>query len=341
MNPEYTEESNIGFRAAYCDDDTQEKYLNMIAEQFANYPCELQTFEGNRTTDLLKTNAGVNGSNNDDAVTVEVGNLIKVAPPLRITFDRRRKHNTLVCGANERMSENILNMFAFFVLKNTKASMYCFDGERLLGPSNADRIYAAFAKMSGRFRIAESRGNIIEYVNEIYDLYSERKKHGGGDSVFVFIKNLQYLDLIKSMFKGDMIDESEYLDSVPQSEDAFDFGSDVSSLGVSEKMLKIIDDGTAYGIHIVVSSLEYQSVKESMYFGENILAKFPERFVFSLNDSDAESLIEGVSVTSLRDNTVYYTDSVKNTFQLKPYVFPDIDDLNTYIESSMRGDQNG
>ena len=106
-------------------------------------------------------------------------------------------------------------------------------------------------------------------------------------------------------------------------------------------MLKIIDDGTAYGIHIVVSSLEYQSVKESMYFGENILAKFPERFVFSLNDSDAESLIEGVSVTSLRDNTVYYTDSVKNTFQLKPYVFPDIDDLNTYIESSMRGDQNG
>ena len=341
MNPEYTEEANIGFRAAYCDDATQEKYLNMIAEQFANYPCELQTFEGNRTTELLKTNAGANGSNNDDAVTVEVGNLIKVAPPLRITFDRRRKHNTLVCGTNERMSENILNMFAFFVLKNTKASMYCFDGERLLGPSNADRVYAAFAKMSGRFRIAESRGNIIEYVNEIYDLYSERKKHGGGDSVFVFIKNLQYLDLIKSMFKGDMIDESEYLDNVQQSVDAFDFGSDVSSLGVSEKMLKIIDDGTAYGIHIVVSSPEYQSVKESMYFGENILAKFPERFVFSLNDSDAESLIEGVSVTSLRDNTVYYTDSVKNTFQLKPYVFPDIDDLNTHIENSMRGDQNG
>lgn len=341
MNPEYTEEANIGFRAAYCDDATQERYLSMIAEQFANYPCELQTFEGNRTTELLKTNSGANGSNNDDAVTVEVGNLIKVAPPLRITFDRRRKHNTLVCGTNERMSENILNMFAFFVLKNTKASMYCFDGERLLGPSNADRVYAAFARMSGKFRIAESRGNIIEYVNEIYDLYSERKKHGGGDSVFVFIKNLQYLDLIKSMFKGDMIDESEYLDNVPQSEDAFDFGSDVSSLGVSEKMLKIIDDGTAYGIHIVVSSLEYQSVKESMYFGENILAKFPERFVFSLNDSDTESLIEGVSVTSLRDNTVYYTDSVKNTFQLKPYVFPDVDDLNTYIESSMRGDQNG
>lgn len=336
MNPEYTEETNIGFRAAYCDDATQDRYLDIISKQFANYPCGLQTFEGNRTAELLKTNAGVNCSNNDNAVTVEVGNLIKVAPPLRITFDPKRKHNTLVCGTNERMSENILNLFAFFILKNTKASLYCFDGEHLLGPSIADRFYNAFAKMSGKFRIAESRGNIIEYVNEIYNLYTERKKHGGGDSVFILIKNLQYLDLIKSMFKGDMIDESEYLDNVPQSEDVFDFGFDVSSVGVSEKMLKIVDDGTAYGIHIVVSSLEYQSVKESMYFGENILAKFPERFVFSLNDSDAESLIEGVSVTSLRDNTVYYTDSVKNTFQLKPYVFPDIDELNAYIESFIR-----
>lgn len=336
MNPEYTEEANIGFRAAYCDDATQDKYLDIISKQFANYPCGLQTFEGSRTTELLKTNAGVNCSNYDDAVTVEVGNLIKVAPPLRITFDPKRKHNTLVCGTNERMSENILNMFSFFILKNTKALLYCFDGEHLLGPSIADKFYDAFAKMSGKFRIAESRGNIIEYVNEIYDLYTERKKRGGGDSVFILIKNLQYLDLIKSMFKGDMIDESEYLDNAPQSEDAFDFGFDVSSLGVSEKMLKIVDDGTAYGIHIVVSSLEYQSVKESMYFGENILAKFPERFVFSLNDSDAESLIEGVSVTSLRDNTVYYTDSVKNTFQLKPYVFPNIDELNRYIESFIR-----
>lgn len=335
MNPEYTEEANIGFRAAYCDDATLEKYLDLISKQFADYPCELQTFEGNRTTDLLKTDSGHRGSNDDAVVTVEVGNLIKVAPPLAITFDRRRKHNTLVCGTNERMSENLLNMFTFSILKNSKATLYCFDGERLLGPSSADRFYSAFAKMGGQFKIAESRGNIIEYVNEIYDLYAERKKHGGGDSVYILIKNLQYLDLIKSMFKGDMIDESEYLDSTPQSDDGFDFGADITSLGVSEKLLKIVDDGTAYGIHVIVSSLEYQSVKESMYFGENILAKFPERYVFSLNDSDAESLIEGIFVTSLKDNTVYYTDSVKNTFQLKPYVFPSIDELEAFIAGAM------
>lgn len=340
MNPEYTEEANIGFRAAYCDDPTQDKYLDIIADKFADYPCNLQTFEGNRTTNLLETKSGAELSS-ADVVTVEVGNLIKVAPPLSITFDRRRKHNTLVCGTNERMSENILNMFAFSILKNSRATLYCFDGERLLGPSSADKVYSAFSKLSDKFKIAESRGNIIEFVNEIYDLYAERKKHGGGESVFILIKNLQYLDLVKSMFKGDMIDESEYLDVVPDAEDSFDFGADISSLGVSDKLLKIVDDGTAYGIHIIVSSLEYQSVKECMYFGENILAKFPERYVFSLNDSDAESLIEGVSVTSLRDNTVYYTDSVKNTFQLKPYVFPNIEELEVFVASVMRGNQDG
>lgn len=31
----------------------------------------------------------------------------------------------------------------------------------------------------------------------------------------------------------------------------------------------------------------------------------------------------------------------ENTTMRKPYVFPDIDELNTYIESSMRSEQNG
>ena len=150
------------------------------------------------------------------------------------------------------------------------------------------------------------------------------------------IKNLQFLDIIKSMMKGDQVDESDYLDVTPEQSndgDEFDFGIDDSdTMGITEKLLKLIDDGTAYGIHFIVTCLEFQSVKECMYYGENILAKFPERFVFSLNDNDSDSLIENVSVASLRDNTVYYSDSVKQTFQMKPYVFPKTDELAAYID---------
>ena len=102
-------------------------------------------------------------------------------------------------------------------------------------------------------------------------------------------------------------------------------------MNVSEKLLKLIDDGSAYGIHFIVSSIEYQTVKECMYFGEGTLNKFPERYVFALSDNDADSLIDGVSVQSLRDNIVYYTDSIKNTFQMKPYVFPANEILDEYL----------
>ena len=59
-----------------------------------------------------------------------------------------------------------------------------------------------------------------------------------------------------------------------------------------------------------------------MYYGENILTKFPERIIFSLGSNDADNLIENVSVAGLRDDTAYFTDGVKNTFQMKPYITP-------------------
>ena len=69
-----------------------------------------------------------------------------------------------------------------------------------------------------------------------------------------------------------------------------------------------------------------------MYYGENILPKFQERFIFSLNDNEADFLGNGISVDKLRENIVYYTDSVKNTFQIKPYVFPSKNELKEFLD---------
>lgn len=142
------------------------------------------------------------------------------------------------------------------------------------------------------------------------------------------------------MFKGDVIDESEFIDEAPTDEITSDpiaalnaianFSSNRGSddnMSVGEKLIKMIEDGSGFGIHFVVTSLEYQSVRECMYYGENILTKFPERIIFSLGSNDADNLIENVSVAGLRDNTVYFTDGVKNTFQMKPYITPTSSDI--------------
>ena len=342
MNPEYTESNLIGFRAAYCDDATQNKLLDIIAAELSKYRYDLQTFEGSRTVPLLETESGLSGLQDTTPLIVEIGSLIKVSPALKITFDRRRKHNTLICGSNERMSENLVNLYMLAILKNRPSKLYCFDGERLLGSSPADCYYDEYMRFGPRFVIANNRGDIINCINDVYDLYTSRKKRNSDEQIFVVIKNLQFLDIVKSMLKGEPINESDYLEDLPAQEpmdDSFDFGlgMETSILNVSDKMLKLIDDGTAYGIYFLISSLEFQSVKESMYFGENVLAKFPERYVFSLNDNDSESLIENISVSSLRDNTVYYSDSIKSTFQMKPYVFPSADTLRAHLDTILGG----
>ena len=337
MNMEYTEDKNIGFRAAYCDEKTQEELLNTIAERFADHEYSMRSFEGNKVTNLFDTDYGKLPMNDNRNVSAEIGDLIKVAPPLKLEFDCRRKHNTLICGSNERMCELISNLLTYGILKNKNAVLYCFDGEYILDPTSEGTSYGAFGKFNERMRLARSRGDIVNFINEIYEQYADRKKYGGGSPIFIQIKNLQFLDLIKDMLKGEMINEAEYTDAVEENDEVFDFGSD-NAMGVSDKLLKLIDDGNAYNIHIIISSNEYQSVKDSMYYGENVLSKFPNRFIFSLNESDADSLIDGVSLSSLRNNMVYYTDHVRNTFQVKPYIIPDLKELEDKIDNLIGGE---
>lgn len=134
------------------------------------------------------------------------------------------------------------------------------------------------------------------------------------------------------MFKGDAIDESEYVDKAstePEFNPADPFaavntmfasrGSD-DNMTVSEKLVRLIEDGSGFGIHFVVTSLEYQSVRECMYYGENTLPSFLSGSSFLLARTMQITLLKMFQVTGLRDNTVYFTDGVKNTFQMKPYI---------------------
>ena len=188
----------------------------------------------------------------------------------------------------------------------------------------------------------------MQFIHDIYEIYTARKRNNESGIIFIIIKNLQFLDIIKSMLKGETVDESEYIEvegdiapAVDNSDPFASLNSFISSRSSSssdlsnsnEKLLKLIEDGSGFGIHFVISSLEYQTVKDCMHYGENALAKFPERIIFSLNDNDADNLVENVSVTGLRDNTVYFTDGVKDTYQMKPYIAPTAAELEQFLSS--------
>ena len=337
MNLEYMESSNAGFQSAYCNKESQVAYLKQIAERFAEVPAATQTFEGNRTVPLLSylTENEIISSQGAN-IQIPMGTLIKVAPPFVMQLDRRRRHNLLICGANEFMTENITNSVMFQALLNTDTQVFCMDGELMIGDSPSRQIYDELSN-TDRFHVATNRGDIIAMINTLYDIYIARKEKGELQQTVVVIKHMPYLDTIKKIFKGESVDEGEFNLPEPSTNDDFDFGLsetyDFNSLSLGEKMLRMIDDGSNYGLFFIVSSLEYQSVKENMYYGENVLSKFPERIVYSLSNNDADNLIDGVSVSGLRDNTVYYTDGVKSTFQYKPYIMPSGEDLKVFLDA--------
>lgn len=345
MNLDYTEQSNIGFRAAYCDDKTQHEMLDLISRTYADRPSTLQTFEGGRTTGLLDYFEESNISLTDELpVRIHMGTLIKVAPPFAINIDRKKKHNLLVCGANERMANMIADNYIVSALLNKHVSVYCIDGDKLVGDDGSARFYQTLNNYFSRFKLAENRADIITFINEIFKNYQAWKKQNGDQVVFVIIKNLQFLDIVKAMLKGEQVDENEFLDEAVEEPKVdpnnpfaavtgyFETRSNDDGLSIGDKLLKLISDGSGFGIHFIVTSLEYQTVRECMYYGENVLTKFPERVIFSLGSNDADNLIENVSVSGLRDNTVYFTDGVKNTFQMKPYIQPLTDEIQRYFD---------
>ncbi len=349
MNLDYTELQNIGFRAAYCDNKTQKHYLEVISNKFANSPYTLQIFEGSRTVNLLDYFRRNNISRtNHLPVVIHMGTLIKAAPPFVLSIDKKRKHNLLVCGSNERMANMISNNYILSALMNEHVTVYCIDGDKLVGDDASEAFYSTLQESNDHFKIAEGRGDIVRYIRDVYQKYQEWKKRNHDEVIFFVIKNLQFLDIVKTMFKGESINEREYIDDEPaivEDVNPIDpfaeinnmFGKKESdeNLSVNEKLLKLIEDGSGFGIHFVVTSLEYQTVRETMYYGENILTKFPERIIFSLGTNDGENLIDNVSVAGLRDNTVYYSDGVKNTFQLKPYITPTVMEIKEYIQNEL------
>lgn len=197
MNLDYTEQPNIGFRAAYCDDDTQKYYLDLISKTYAEQPSTLQTFEGSRTTNLIDYFANANiGVTSELPAQIHMGTLIKVAPPFAICIDKKKKHNLLICGSNERMANTVSNNYMISALLNRNATVYCIDGDKLVGDDGSAEFYDALGECSTQFKVAQDRADIIKFINEIYQNYQSWKKQNSDDVIFVVIKNLQFLDIL-------------------------------------------------------------------------------------------------------------------------------------------------
>lgn len=349
MNPSYTEQDNIGFRVAFCDKETQKRYLEQISRSFAGTPASLWIFERGRTTRLLDYFAGTQAGITDELpVRLHMGERIEMAPPFALTLDKKRRNNLLVCGTTEGMTNIIAENYILSALLNRNVKVYCIDGDTLVGDDSSEDFYETAGQWSGRLRQARDQRDIFHFISEVYESFQARKSANGGGNeiILVMIKNLPSLDVVCSMLRKEPVDEPGEAPEAPTFDPADPFaevnrmlanrGGGSEDLSTGEKLLKLMKNGYDFEIYFAVTSPEYQTVRECMYYGENILSKFPKRIIFGLEADDAERLAENVPVKPLRENEnmVYFTDrdKTKNSFLLKPFLPPETEELRKFLQ---------
>lgn len=327
INHEYTENESEGFRVAFCSKLLREKYLCLISESAtSSSKHKLRVFEGDRIPYFEENiEKGMEiGSN----TKIYFGEPIKVAPPVVLEFDKKKRCNLLIVGSNDDMHKSLQTTILLSLRMHKVEKIYCIDGAIFVHDSDLSAMYELFEEKWDSFSLAKDPLEISTYINEIYTEVINRKQNNVDAPIFVLINNLQWVEIVQKLFKDEDVEDDENDENVE-----FDFNMRSSKKEtLSRKLLKTIEEGSRYGIYFIVSSNDYQTVKESMIYGENIVNKFPLRMVFSLGDNDADYLISGVTVSTLKDNIVYFTDGVKNTFQFKPYKLKDVDNIQKYLD---------
>lgn len=138
---------------------------------------------------------------------------VKVADPFVIEMNRKNNHNLLIGGTDEELPDNLVKNYLLSALWNRTATVYCIDGEILI-EENRNRLFYQILKrhFSKRFYLAESDAEIVSFLVQVYEIYQQRKRKNTTDPIFVVVKNVQNVQLVKKMFERDRILMNDYLD---------------------------------------------------------------------------------------------------------------------------------
>jgi len=335
-NNDYTESKNYGFRVAHCTDEEQTQLLQKIALEWGrDKSINIKIFEGRRVIDYPYNSYILDSIDNND-VEVEIGEPIRVAPPVILVFGKRKNTNLLIVGNNNIMSTKIMRLLIIGILMNTQTQIYYLDGNNFL-EEPSDVFISSFVNLAqDRFLKISDRKNCLLLIEEIYEELKLRKKNMSTNKtrLFLIIDGLQSIDLLCSVLKGDRIIRNDYIEGslVQTNEDVDPFSIDstkyMENYDYSSMIKDIIETGYIYGINTILICNDYLVVKDVLHYGSSILNKLPIRIVFSISDKDCDDLIEGAKVSNINDITVLCTDSLKNTFQFKPYEIKNQEHIN-------------
>lgn len=355
MTEEMGNKEEESFRVSLCEN--RDRYLEEIEDQLEDYDEERHVFDGQREYPLLdafkKYDDGGSGS-----VSVLLGEKIKIAPPLMLKLHVGDNQNLLICGQDGKTERRLSSDYLISLARNKNAQVALIDGEVICGRAKEStaEFYEVLSRYDDRLKIAHDQGDIIRFIRQAYAVFKERKNSATDDAYVVFIRNLHYIELLRNLLSGESVDESAYVDDAPANSGASQadliaamMSGEIEDVDTSkekesdntpaaEMLYRMMRDGSSYGVYFVVTSRDYSTVRECGSFADNLLKHFKKRILFALSDDDASNLIEGVKISGLIPDTVYYTDGYLEKLQCKPYKEPATEELKIFLDGGKEND---
>lgn len=334
----------VGFKVAYCDDNTQNSMLRELGERFNP---GMRVFTGKSVPVLQESTAYRNRMEevivSDDVILL--GEPIKIADPVMLKISRMKKNTLLICGGSNALAERILSSY-IYSCKNKLGnadSVYLFDGNTIMGSGMSERIGYATQKLGCSLTICDNVFQVVELIDQIYDVYEERRKqihaksfHGG--NIYVVINDLQMIEPLTLLFNGksaeEYVMESDSTSTIEgnsqQSNTPIDmsaifesvsFDTPISSAkGTSaprhKKLHSLIATGHTCNIHFVVATTDLQPMRNTMY---EFVPLFANKIVFAMSDTEAGRIIPDIHLGTMLPNVAMFSDGNNLPYQFKPY----------------------
>ncbi len=316
-------EGNSPFQAVWLSDKTRDGYLAKIRDRADHhaekYPGPI-VFEGNAPAEVrenipLRVALQQTATLIPAQTSVWLGAPNSIKGPTEAVFRRQSGGNLLVVGQSEERTTTILavalvslaaqfpkDAARFVVLDSTPPG---FPQREFL-----ERVVQALPQetvLAGNSNLAETMAGLAEELNR------RAENEAVGPEIFVLVQGLQNFKKLRA-------------------EDEFSFSSGSNEAPTpAATLLSLITEGSARGIHILVTCDTYNNV--SRYLGRKTLSEFEMRVVFQMSASDSASLIDAPAASTLGLNrALFYNDREGSLETFRPYAQPD----NEWLESVTR-----
>jgi len=147
-------------------------------------------------------------------------------------------------------------------------------------------------------------GDVADAMNTLAEELKRRsgdEQSNNGPETFVLIQDLQNYKKLRQ-------------------EDEFSF-STTDEASPASTLLKLISEGPAHGIHVIVTCDSFNNVNR--FLGRKNLSEFEMRVLFQMSASDSASLIDSPDAATLgMHRALYYNDREGYTEMFRPYARP-------------------